>query len=206
MIVQNEIRKFLIRNSIITYAMVIIAVASMIICYLTISKAIDESRKYVYLLRTDGEIVPLEWSERRENMAILIKQHLTMFVNNYYDLDQYNWEERTEKALWLGDLKAHYIKRKNDGYYNRFIQFGLEQHAVLHPENIELKQDESGKIHFYIIVSITEKITLQEAHNILFAHGTIRAVSPDFPKNPLGLYIEDYVEEKIVKDETIPKK
>ena len=198
--IQNDIRKFLIRNSIVTYSMCAIAVVSMLLTFLASSKSVDESRKYLYMVRTDGEVVPLEWVNRRENISVEMKHHLTMFADNFYTLDQFTWENRVEKALWLGDIEQLHIRRTNEGYYNRFIQFGVEQKAVLYPENIELTQDDNGTVQFRIMINLTEQVNKQPISYVIFAKGMVRIAEREFPHNPHGLFIENYLEEKIVKE------
>lgn len=81
--IQNDIRKLLVRNSIVTYAMCGVAVVAMLLTYLTSIKSVDESRKYLYMVRTDGEVVPMQWVNRRENLAVEMKHHVFMFVENF---------------------------------------------------------------------------------------------------------------------------
>ena len=78
--IENDIRKILIRNSLITYGAVAIAVVALIMNYLTVRSAMEESRKYLYVVRESGEIVPMEYINRRENLSIEVKHHLQMMV------------------------------------------------------------------------------------------------------------------------------
>lgn len=48
---ENEIRKILIRNSLITWGAVAVALGAMILNFLSTRSAIDESRKYLYMVR-----------------------------------------------------------------------------------------------------------------------------------------------------------
>lgn len=196
----NDIKKFLLRNSIITYGMCGVAIVAMLLNFFSTQKAIDESRKYLYMIKTDGEVVPMEWIERRDNMTVEVKHHISMFVDNFYTLNQYNWEERVEKALWLGDFKNLHIRRLNEGFYNRFIQFGVEQRAMLFPESIELVQ-ENGQIVFRIMINLSEKIDNVRYNYTIFAKGNVQMTTREFPLNPHGLFITNYIEEKVIKEE-----
>lgn len=196
--IQNEMRKFLIRNSIITYTMCAIAIVALLLNFLTNVKSIEESRKYLYMIRTDGEIVPLEWINRRENISVEIKHHIYLFVKNFYDLEQSLWKEGVEKALWLGDLKQLHIRRQNDGYYNRFIQFSIEQTTTIQPEDIELYGEDG--MNFRVMINLAEKQGGQNLYYVIFAKGTIRTTVRS-GQNPHGLYIENYLEEKVIKKE-----
>lgn len=199
--VHNDIRKFLIRNSLITYAALVIAVLCVIANFFTTSKAIDESRKYLYMINTQGEVIPLIWADRRENVAVEMKHHIQMFADNFYTLNQYTWETKIEKALWLGDLEQQHIRRANDGFYNRFIQYGVTQEAIVFPENIELQGSSENSVVFRMIINLTEYIDKKNFNTYsILSTGKIRMTDRNFPKNPHGMFIEDYVEEKIIKE------
>ena len=62
---ENDIRKILIRNSLITYGAVAVAIVAMILNFLTTRTAVEESRKYLDMVRESGEIVPMEYVNRR---------------------------------------------------------------------------------------------------------------------------------------------
>lgn len=194
----NSIRKFLIRNALVTYFSLALAALCVVVTYLSFDRGVEESRKYLYMIKTDGEVVPLEWVNRRENISIEMKHHVVMFVENFYDLNQYKWERSIEKALWLGDFEQLHTKRMNDGYYNRFIQFGAEQFATIDPEAMELYM-EGGETYFRVIINLTEKMGGIENHYIIFSKGKIAVTDRNFPHNPHGLFISDYLEEAVKK-------
>lgn len=198
--VQNEIRKILIRNSLVTYAAVVIAVVAMIMNHLSTRAAIEESRKYLYMVRESGEIVPMEYMNRRENLSIEVKHHLQMLVDNFYNLNQFNWEEKSvNRAFWLGDMEKIHIARQNKGYYNRFIQYNIEQEANLWPQNIEVAEID-GKFHFKIMIDL--KISQSGGGStkwVVFAKGIVTEKTRNFPHNPHGLWISDFIEEQIVE-------
>ena len=199
--VQNDIRKFLVRNAFITYTALVIAVVCVIANFFTSSKAVDESRKYLYMVNTEGEIIPLAWANRRDNLAVEMKHHIQIFVENFYSLNQNNWESRVEKALWLGDFEQQHIRRSNDGFYNRFIQFGIAQEGYAEPENIELVSAADNSVVFRIIINLTEYVDKKNVNRYsIFGTGRIKMTDRNFPKNPHGMYIENFVEEKIIKE------
>lgn len=199
----NDIRKFLIRNSIITYSSVLITITVLVLHFLTTNKAIEESRKYLYMIQESGEIVPLEWVERRDNLQIEIKHHLSMFVSAFYSLNTSNWEDHINKALYLADVETIHQDRENKGYYNRFIQYNIEQSGTLPPTNIELEEIDKDSYEFRIIIALEESYNKQKIPYLIFAKGKIRPIPSgrNFPHNPHGLWIYDYVEESIEKIE-----
>ena len=198
--IENDIRKILIRNSLITYGAVAIAVVALIMNYLTVRSAMEESRKYLYVVKESGEIVPMEYINRRENLSIEVKHHLQMMVDNFYNLNQFNWEEKSiNKAFWLGDLEKLHLSRQNKGYYNRFIQYNIEQDAILWPKNIELQLID-GEYHFRIMIDL--KVSQQGGAFtkwVVFAKGVVSEKTRNFPHNPHGLWIKDYIEEQIME-------
>lgn len=197
---ENEIRKILIRNSLITYAAVAVALGAMIANVLVTRSAIDQSREYLYMVRQSGEIVPMEQVNRRENLAIEVKHHLQMLVDNFYNLNQFNWEDKSvNKAFWLGDMEKIHIARQNKGYYNRFIQYNIEQEANLWPRNIEITETD-GKFHFKIMIDL--KVSQPGGGFtkwIVFAKGAVSEKSRNFPHNPHGLWVSDFIEEQIIE-------
>lgn len=199
---ENDIRKILIRNSLITYAAVAIALGAMILNFLTTKSAVEESRKYLYMVRESGEIVPMEYINRRENLSIEVKHHLQMMVDNFYTLNQFNWEEKSvNKAFWLGDFENLHTARQNKGYYNRFIQYNVEQQADLRPHNIELELADN-EYRFKIMIDLKVSQTGGASSKwVIFAKGKVSEKTRNFPHNPHGLWISEYLEEQIVEVE-----
>lgn len=199
---ENDIQKFLIRNSIITYSCVVIAITAMILCFVTISKQTEESRNYLYMVRSDGEVVPMEWVNRRDNLEIEMKHHLEMMVDNLYSINQFNFEEKViNKGFWLGDFEPLHNNRRAKGYYNIFVQSNIEQDAFVLPQNIELERISNTKSKFRIVIDMKRNYGNTEKKFVIFATGEIEEKKRNFPNNPHGLWITKYAEEKIVADE-----
>lgn len=200
--VKNDIRKLIVKNCIVVYGLLGAICFCMFINYQTNKAAMAESREYLYAVMPSGELCPMKWHNRRDNIDIEIKHHLQMLVDNFYSLTQYNWEQKVEKALWLGDFENLHNERANKGYYNGFIQYDVVQNVILSPENIEIKHQEDGSISFYVEIGleITKGATTKRL--VKFIKGQIKEVDRNYPLNPHGLYIYDYVEEKtFTKDE-----
>lgn len=195
--IDNDIKKALHRNMYICYGCVAITMLMVIGNYLTNAKAVDESRKYLYMVRQDGAVVPMEWVDRRENIEIEVKHHLQMMVDNFYSINQFTWEEKVvNRAFWLGDLEGIHTDRVNRGYYNRFIQYNIEQKAILYPENIEVREV-NGKYEFKIIINLEESYLNRASKKAIYAKGVVIVKDRNFPHNPHGLWIENYIEEQI---------
>lgn len=196
----NDIQKSLIRNSLTTYASVVVACLAMVLFFMGNNKSIDESRKYLYMVKESGEVVPMEWVNRRDNIEIEIKHHLQMLVDDFYSLNQFNWEEKAvNKAFWLGDLEKIHIDRENKGYYNRFIQFNVEQVAEVKPENIELLSLDNSTFSFKIIITLSDSYLETKNNYLIFAKGKIKTTDRNFPNNPHGLFVIEYIEDRLEK-------
>lgn len=196
----NDIRKSLIRNSLTTYACVFVTCVAMVLYFMSANKAVDESRKYLYMIKESGEVVPMEWVNRRDNVEIEMKHHLQMLVDDFYSLNQFNWEEKAiNKAFWLGDMEKIHIDRENKGYYNRFIQYNVVQEAELHPEDIELVRSTENSYSFKIIIHLSESYLEAKNEYLVFARGKIKITDRNFPHNPHGMFVEEYVEDRLEK-------
>lgn len=203
--IEKDIKKMLIRNSLITWGCVAIVIASLYFHYTTIGQAVSDVRQNVYMINPKGEVIPTELMNRRDNLEVEIKGHLSLFVENFYSLNQLNWEYKVlEKALWLGDLETQHIDRKNKGYYNRFIQYNIEQKALLSDDEIQIKRipgTEDYSFNIIVYISEYESNTLLRKF-IVFAGGKARMTDRNFPKNTHGIWLYDFVEEKTLRDET----
>jgi len=200
--IQTDIRKFLLRNSLVTYACVIITGLTLFFHFKTESKAIDQAREYLYMISNEGEIIPLRYSDRRDNLKIEVEHHLTMLVDNFYSLNQNTWDRKViDKAFWLGDLEKIHKDRSNKGYYNKFIQFNVRQTASLKPQNIEVTPTGKDKFQFKIIIELQEEYQGTTTDYLIFARGIAETTDRNFPHNPHGIWVKEYLEEKIQKME-----
>lgn len=197
--IQNDIHKYMVRSALALWAMATVAIVAVIVGVWIAISAMNQSRESAYLVRTDGEVIPLKLAEARETEDIRIKQLLTLFVDNYYNLDQYNWYAKTNKALWLGNFQADHRDKENRGYYSELTQKNITQKAVLSPEDIELGRTD-GKVWFKIQIQILrESPILASRKYLIFARGTVREASLNFPHNPQGFYIDNYTEDQITE-------
>jgi hypothetical protein len=155
------------------------------------------------MISTGGEIIPLKYADRRDNIVMEVKHHLTMLADNFYSLNQNNWEQKTvDKSFWLGDLEKIHKDRANKGYYNRFIQYNVVQTAALKPENIEVTSlNNNEEFEFKIIIDMQDNYQGTTSDYVIFARGKVRLTDRNFPDNPHGLWVYDYLEDKIQKIE-----
>lgn len=203
--IENDIKKALIRNSLITWGCVVIVVATLYFHFSTIGRAVSDVKQNVYMINPKGEVIPTELMNRRDNLEVEIKGQLSLFVENYYCLNQLNWENKViEKSLYLGDFEKQHIDRKNKGYYNKFIQYNIEQYAYIRPDEIQLTRiPDTEEYHFNIIIYISEHENERLLRKfITFASGRAKLIDRNYPKNTHGIWLYNYVEEKTIKDES----
>jgi len=190
-----DIYKTLIVNRLVVWGLTIAFIASSVIFALSINNLYIKQLNTVLVLDTNGEVIPMKWMQRDENIKVEIKDHLEKFHTYFYQYDAFNVEKSLEKALWFGDnsIEQLYIKRKNDGWYTKVSSYGIKQTIEILPENIEI-QGNSEPYSFQVkaVLSIT-----QDDQTIRYSFettGLIIFVSRNYPLNPHGLLITRFAE------------
>lgn len=193
----QSMRRTLVRNNLITILCLALVLVCFILNYLERREERLERMRYTYYVATDGEVIPAEYAQRRDNIEVEIRHHLSMFVENWYTLTQYDWEQKAETAGWLGgnSLRDAYLLRKSSGYFNRFIQNNITQTA--HIYDLAITPQTDGSYDFEMAVDLCERTTGYEANWRVLASGKIHVVERSWPHNPHGLLIEPYLEQKI---------
>lgn len=193
----QSMRRTIAHNNLITILCLALVLVCFILNYLERREERLERMHYAYYVATDGEVIPAQYAQRRDNIEVEIRHHLSMFVEDWYTLTQYDWEQKAEAAGWLGgnSLRDAYLMRKSSGYFNRFIQNNVTQTAQIIDLAIEPRTD--GSYDFEMAVDLSERTTGYEANWRVLASGKVRIVERSWPHNPHGLYIEPYLERKI---------
>ncbi|HUX94379.1 MAG TPA: hypothetical protein VMV47_01490 [Bacteroidales bacterium] len=190
-----DIYKILIVNRMVVWGLTIAFIVSSAIFAFSISDLYSRQLNTVLVLDTDGEVIPMKWMQRDENIKVEIKDHLEKFHTYFYQYDAFDIERSLEKALWFGDnsIEQLYIKRKNDGWYTKVSSYGIKQTIEILPENIEIEDDkEPYSFRVKAILSIT-----QDEQTVRYSFettGLIIFVSRNYPLNPHGLLITRFAE------------
>lgn len=190
-----NIYKFLLLNRLIVFALVGAFLVASIIMGISINRLYSKQLNTVLVVGTEGEVIPMKWLKRKENIEIELKHHLLMFHENFYAYDLMNVKRNTEKALWLGDnsIEQLYIKRSNDGWYNKVEMYNIKQSIVIEPENIII-QGNKEPFQFKIIAELTitqgNQISIYQFETL----GNIIFVSRNYPLNPHGFLITNFSE------------
>ncbi len=190
-----DIYKTLIINRLVVWGLLIAFVCSSVIFAFSINNLYAKQLNTVLVLDSNGEVIPMKWMQRDDNVKVEIKDHLEKFHTYFYQYDAFNVEKSLEKALWFGDnsIEQLYIKRKNDGWYTKVSSYGIKQTIEILPENIEIQgNNEPYSFRVKAILSIT-----QDDQTIRYSFettGLIIFVSRNYPLNPHGLLMTRFAE------------
>lgn len=194
----KSFRHNLARNNLITVLCMLLVLVCFILTYLERREALQERMEYAYYVSATGEVVPAQYAARRDNIEIEIRHHLAMFVENWYSLTQYDWERKAEAAGWMGgnSIREMFINRRKAGFFNRFIQSNITQHAQI--AELQISPNEDGSFSFDMIVDVQEQEDTYQRQWRVFASGNIQVIERSWSHNPHGLWIEPYLENKII--------
>jgi len=195
-----DIYKILIVNRMVVWGLTIAFIVSSAIFAFAINDLYSKQLSTVLVLDIDGEVIPMKWMQRDENIKVEIMDHLEKFHMYFYQYDAFNVEKSLEKALWFGDnsIEQLYIKRKNDGWYTKVSSYGIKQTIEILPENIEiLGNKEPYSFRVKAGLSITQDD--QTVRYSFETTGLIIFVSRNYPLNPHGLLITRFAENNRVE-------
>jgi len=198
MAVQNpkiNIFKFLMINRLIVFALLFAFILFSIVMGVSLSRLYTKQLNTVLVLDSEGDVIPMKWMDRLENIHVEIKHHIFLFHSYFYSFDSFNVKENTEKALWLGDnsVEQLYIKRSNDGWYNRVEMFNIKQSITIEPEDILISGNDEP-FSFRVKAYLTIEQGNQVNEYVFETFGNVVFVSRNFPLNPHGLLITNFNE------------
>lgn len=167
------------------------------------------SRNHIYAIDSKGQMLPLTLLDGKKDRMKQVMANADLFVNYAYDIDAFNYKEKKERLSWLLDNQVIRIfkDKENQGYYNQLLQYNIVQHAKVLPETMQWTEDNGTYTLRFIsqiqIINTGEK----QVYNIQVKLRMIN-VSINYPYNPYGLLIVDYVEEKkqLIQDKEQLKK
>ncbi|WP_040460143.1 conjugal transfer protein TraK [Galbibacter marinus] len=151
-----------------------------------------------FAVNTDGSIIPLKLVTQKENFKVEALAHLDLFHNYFYSIDASNYEKNLEKALWLANSSVSdlYRQKKAEGVYNRLLQYSLVQ-KVLH--SVSQIESNNGNYTFRTLtVFQINRGSITDTYRLV-STGRLITVDRNFPNNPHGLLITDYIENTLKK-------
>jgi len=190
-----DIYKTLLVNRMVVWALTAAFICASVVFGVALNSLYKKQLNTVLVLDANGEVIPFKWMQRDENIKVEIKDHLEKFHQFFYGYDAFNVDRNIEKALWYGDKSVEqlYIKRKNDGWFSKVKLYGIKQEVVINPEDIQVMgNSEPYTFRVKVLLTITqdnatEKYTFETQGNIVF-------VSRNYPLNPHGLLITNFLE------------
>jgi hypothetical protein len=187
-------------NRYITIVVTITALLSSIFSGIMVFKLNKQAMENAFAVNTDGSVIPLKLVSQKENLEVEALSHLRLFHNYFYGIDNSNYEDNLEKALWLGNSSVDnvYRQKKADGVYNRILQYSLVQKVLsvesqldLNTEPYRFKSVTTFEINRGAVVDYYE----------LTSTGALLKVDRNYPNNTHGLLITDYFESSLKKVE-----
>lgn len=197
------------KNHTVVYVMGAIAVISIVSSAYFSYQTYLYSRNHIYAIDSKGQMLPLTLLDGKKDRMKQVMANADLFVNYAYDIDAFNYKEKKERLSWLLDNQVIRIfkDKENQGYYNQLLQYNIVQHAKVLPETMQWTEDNGTYTLRFIsqiqIINTGEK----QVYNIQVKLRMID-VSINYPYNPYGLLIVDYVEEQkqLIQDKEQLKK
>ncbi|XCF04823.1 conjugal transfer protein TraK [Tamlana crocina] len=157
-----------------------------------------ESLNNAFVVSSQGNVVPLEVVNQRENFEVEALAHLKLFHSYFYDLDGNNYKKQVEKALWLGNNSVAELFRQKqaEGVYNRLLQYSLVQNVIKIESHVETK---SEPYPFRTVTTFQiNRGSITDSYELI-SSGHLIHVDRHFPHNPHGLLVTDYFENTLRK-------
>ncbi|MEL6305790.1 MAG: conjugal transfer protein TraK [Bacteroidota bacterium] len=186
-------------NRFIVLAVIAMAMLSTVISSIISYKMYNKALNGAFAIAKDGEVIPLQWVQQKENLKVEALEHLRLFHSYFYGIDATNFQSHIEKALWLGDSSIDnvYRQKKVDGVYNRLIQYSLVQRVISIESEIDLTA-EPYPFRTVTIFQINRGSTI-DTYELVSTGKLLHLEKRNFPKNTHALLITDYFENTLKK-------
>lgn len=192
----NVIYRGLKANNTAVWVITIIASISIIGSFSFAYIVSKDSNKTLYAVNDKGAIVPLVLLNEKQDRVKIVAGAISYFVNTYYSIDQFNYQENIEKVLWLADntFKKEVIEDKQrKGYYNRFLQNGVIQKARVDEKSIKISSYEPPYKVQYDVIIMAWNGNNQKYYKVTNT-ATLYDVNLNFPYNPFGILYTKFLE------------
>jgi len=149
------------------------------------------------ILDSDGSIRKVSVISQKEALTIEIKDFMCSFYNTFYSFNQYNIDSCLNLGFYKGDesLRNLYAQYKNDGWYNTIIQENVSQTSAINMDGFQIDVNA-----YPYKVAVNGLMTLRQGDVVrkfrLNGTCTVESVTPNFPRNPHGLFIRGWREDK----------
>lgn len=195
----KNIYEILKTNRFIVLSVIIMAMLSTIISSVISYKMYNKSLNGSFAIGKNGEVIPLQWVQQKENLEVEALEHLRLFHNYFYGIDATSFESNIEKALWLGNSTVDniYRQKKADGVYNRLMQYSLVQKVI----SIDSEIDLTAEPYPFKTTTVFQinRGSIIDTYELVTTGLLIHLEKRNFPKNTHGLLITDYFENTLKK-------
>jgi conjugative transposon TraK protein len=170
--------------------------ATVFICLYTVHKTtetLQKAQQRIYVL-ADGKLLEAHAVERRDSLAVEIRDHVKMFHYYFYSLqpDEEINRRHLTAAMYLADSSAfqEYKSLEEDGYYSRIISNNISQEVeeydsiVVDQSRVPCYFKYFGKLRIARPTSILTRSLVTE--------GYVRILNAVSTKNPHGMLIQQW--------------
>lgn len=189
-----NIYKAVHKNRLIVIGSLVCLMLAFIACLVFMFKVYTHKIDSILVVNQQGEIIPVEWQQKKEVLTNQMKFHVLMWFENYYNLDRGSVDENRQKALWLingedfAQLERYYNQK---GWFEDIKRFGIVQKI----EVAEIRLSGNAEpFSFLADCQITTRQNGIEKRYQLQAGGDLIFVESDYPRNPNGMLIINYKE------------
>jgi hypothetical protein len=193
----TNIEKNIRRNNLTVIGLIFLMIIMVITFVVALFKIDAYYASNRLVLERDGYVHKVSLISSKDALEIEIKDFMTSFYNSFYTFNQFSLDKNINIGLYKGDesIRNLYVKYKNDSWYNTVIQQNIDQVAEINEDGFTI----DVSVYPYK-VSVKGLMTLRKGeqlkHFILNGTCSVEVVTRDFPKNPHGLFIRNWMEEK----------
>jgi hypothetical protein len=192
-----DIEKNIRRNNLAVIGFFILCIVMVITFGVVTYKMNTYYASHRLILEPDGAVRKASMISEKDALIIQIQDFMSTFYSTYYSFNQYSIDSLVNLGLYKGDqsLRDLYNQYKNDGWYNTIIQENVTQNSTIDPKGFVIN------ITCYPYqVSVKGAMILRKGDvtKKFYLGGSclLESITPNFPKNPHGLFIRNWKEKK----------
>lgn len=193
----TNIERNIRRNNLTVIGLILLMIVMVITFVVALFKIDTFYASNRLVLERDGYVHKASLISSKDALEIEIKDFMASFYNSFYTFNQFSLDKNINIGLYKGDesIRNLYVKYKNDSWYNTVIQQNIDQVSAVNDDGFTI----DVSVYPYK-VSVKGLMTLRKGEQIkhFVLNGTclVEAVTRDFPKNPHGLFIRNWQEDK----------
>ncbi|WP_316831831.1 conjugative transposon protein TraK [Pedobacter aquatilis] len=173
----------------IVFLIVCVLVSATVVYWSFTRVKVAEGRVYILY---NGKVLEALASQRRENLAVELRDHIRTFHEDFFTLDpdEKSIAAGVTKAFYLADgsAKRAYDNLKEAGYYNNLISANIS--LSLEVDSIQL----GSEAPYAFVCYATQRLVRSSSTVLrrLVTRGKVRVLQTQTDHNPHGFLIEDW--------------